>query len=90
MAERVKKYNKKFPVRTLGQTYNARSIWIFTPLAKSYMELGLELYDVECFLQYEAPRCLETFKNTVTDMRKEADRNKNSEKSTTAKPVGNS
>ena len=49
MAERVKKYNKKFPVRTLGQTFHARSIWLFTPLAKFYMELGLELYDVECF-----------------------------------------
>ena len=90
MSNRVKVFNKKFPVRSLGQTFNAESLWLFTPLAQFYLTLGLELYNVESFIQFEGSNCLEIFKNTVTSMRMDADREKNPEKSTTAKLVGNS
>ena len=89
MLTRVRKYNKKFPQRILGQTFHAQSIWLFTPLAKFYMSLGLEIYNVEQVLQYHGFKCLENFKNTVTSMRMSADRDRNPEKSTTAKLVGN-
>ena len=90
MLSQVRKYNKKFPQRILGQTFHAKSIWLFTPLAKFYMSIGLEIYNVETVLQYTGVKCLESFKNTVTSMRMDADRQSNPEKSLTAKLVGNS
>ena len=89
MKTRCEARKTKLPFTTLAQTYHAIDILLFSPLAKFYLELGLELYDVSYFIQYQPFECLKKFTEKVTSMRMDADRNKNEEKSVTAKLVGN-
>ena len=89
MFERFVSTERKTGIYSLIQSFHGKSLILFSPLAKFYMEIGLRLSNVQYFIQYQPYRCLEDFTKKVTSMRIAADYECNDEKSTTAKLVGN-
>ena len=90
MTQICKERETKFPIETVVQSYHAEEHLLFTPLAKFYMEQGLELRNVQFFIQYRPASCLASFANKITEMRMESDREGKQTKGTTAKLCGNS
>ena len=76
--------------RSLVQTFRASGILISTELAKFYMEIGLQIFNIKWFTQYLAERSIAPFMKSVTSMRVEATKEGDESKSCTAKLFGNS
>ena len=75
---------------TLIQTYNGEDILVMTPLAKFYLDNGIEISNVKQFIQYIPGKGLAPFVNKVTAMRIEATYENDNAKQLTAKLYGNS
>ena len=71
------------------QTYHGTDLFLFTPLVKLYMELGLEISNVQEVVQYYPGKCFLPFANRVVQLRSEATRDGDDAKQLTAKLFGN-
>ena len=78
-----------FKRTTLIQCFNDKDHLLFTPLAKFYLEEGLEISNITTFIQYHPASCLQPFINKVTKMRIDAEKDKKPLKGATAKIIGN-
>ena len=71
------------------QTYHGTNLFLFTPLVKLYMELGMEISNVREVVQYYPGKCFLPFANRVVQLRSEATRDGDDAKQLTAKLFGN-
>ena len=94
MAGEIKRtYGKEsFSRETLVQRFTASQYLLFSPVAKFYLENGINLSNVSAFYQYQPSPILKGFADKVTQMRIAAEKAvpKNKTKSLTAKIFGNS
>ena len=81
---------QKFERETLIQSYHAEKILLMTPLARFYLKKGLQISNVEKFIQYIPSHALNPFASHVTRMRIEAEKSLLYTKGATAKVFGNS
>ena len=72
------------------QTYHGTDLFLFTPLVKLYMEMGLKITNVTEVVQYFPGKCFLPFANRVVQLRSEATRDGDDAKQLTAKLFGNS
>ena len=72
------------------KTFHAKGQVIHTCLAQFYMELGLELVNIEWFTQYIGAPAIKPFVDKVVKMRVQATYEEDSTKANTAKIIGNS
>ena len=72
------------------QTYHGTNVFLFTPLVKLYMEMGLQISNVTEVVQYQPGKCFLPFANRVVKLRSEATRDGDDAKQLTAKLFGNS
>ena len=72
------------------QTYHGTNVFLFTPLVKLYMEMGLNITNVTEFVQYQPGKCFLPFADRVVKLRSEATRDGDDAKQLTAKLFGNS
>ena len=75
---------------TLIQTYNGDDILIMSPLAKFYLDNGIEISNIQRFIQYLPGRGLAPFVEKVVAMRVAATYEGDDAKQLTAKLYGNS
>ena len=75
---------------TLIQTYNGDDILIMSPLAKFYLDNGIEISNIQRFIQYIPGRGLAPFVEKVVAMRVAATYEGDDAKQLTAKLYGNS
>lgn len=80
----------KFERETLVQCFNAKGHLLLTTLAQFYMSKGMQLSNVQRFIQYVPRKCLAPFVKHVTNMRIQAELNGETTKGNTAKIYGNS
>ena len=71
------------------QTYHGTNLFLFTPLVKLYMELGMKISNVKEVVQYYPGKCFLPFANRVVQLRSEATRDGDDAKQLTAKLFGN-
>ena len=71
------------------QTYHGTNLFLFTPLAKLYIELGMKISNVREVVQYYPGKCFLPFANRVVQLRSEATRDGDDAKQLTAKLFGN-
>ena len=71
------------------QTYHGTNLFLFTPLVKLYMEMGMEISNVKEVMQYYPGKCFLPFANRVVQLRSEATRDGDDAKQLTAKLFGN-
>lgn len=90
MKERVKERGYKLPQVSPIQTFHGKQLLLYTPLAKFYLELGLELENITSFIQYKESHVLKNFVRKITDGRINAKKRKNSELELAYKVIGNS
>ena len=90
MLGRCRARNKKFPQKTLLQTYNADQLLIYTPTAQFYMNLGLEISNVSKFIQFLPTKPLEDFVQKITKGRIDAEKSGNKSLGLAYKIIGNS
>ena len=89
----MKEMNAKRPKKpTLSpvQTYHGNDLFLFTPMVKLYMDLGMEISNVSEVVQYQPGKCFLPFANRVVQLRSEATRDGDDAKQLTAKLFGNS
>ena len=79
-----------FKRNTLIQCFNDQNHLLFSPMAKFYLDEGLEISNVKTFIQYQPDTCLKPFIEKVTKMRIEAEYDRKFLKGETAKIIGNS
>ena len=84
--ENIKVKQEASPV----QTYHGTNLFLFTPLVKLYMDLGLKISNVKEVIQYFPGKCFLPFANRVVQLRSEATRDGDDAKQLTAKLFGNS
>ena len=72
------------------QTYHGTNVFLFTPLVKLYMEMGMKISNVREVVQYFPGKCFLPFANRVVQLRSEATRDGDDAKQLTAKLFGNS
>ena len=72
------------------QTYNGSSVFLFTPLVKLYMDMGMSISNVTEVVQYQPGKSFLPFANRVVQLRSEATRDGDDAKQLTAKLFGNS
>ena len=88
-----KEYNETptstFKRTTLIQCFNDDQHLLFTPLARFYIQEGLELSNISIFIQYHPNKCLKPFIDKCTKMRIEAEKKSEQLKGNTAKIIGN-
>ena len=75
---------------TLIQTYNGDDILVMSPLAKFYLDNGMQISNIKQFIQYIPGRGLAPFVEKVTAMRIAASYESDNAKQLTAKLYGNS
>ena len=63
----------KQPQRMLIGSLKGEKILLLTPLAKWYVEHGLEITKIHQIVQYKPVKCFERFGTTVSDARREGD-----------------
>ena len=78
-----------FKRTTLIQCFNDDQHLLFTPLARFYIQEGLELSNISIFIQYHPYKCLKPFIEKCTKMRIEAEKKSEHLKGSTAKIIGN-
>ena len=83
--EKEKGESTNFRRETLVQGFHARQLLLLTPLVQFYIKNGLKIERVSKFIQYIPFKSLKTFADKITQMRIEADTNKNKTKGNTAK-----
>ena len=71
------------------QTYHGTNLFLFTPLVKMYMEMGLKISNVREVIQYYPGKCFLPFADRVVQLRSEATRDGDDAKQLTAKLFGN-
>ena len=71
------------------QTYHGTNLFLFTPLVKLYMDMGLKVSNVREVIQYYPGKCFLPFANQVVKLRSEATRDGDDAKQLTAKLFGN-
>ena len=89
----MKEQNDKRPLKqdkSPIQTYHGSNVFLFTPLVKMYMEMGMEISNVTEVIQYYPGKCFLPFANRVVQLRSEATRDGDEAKQLTAKLFGNS
>ena len=90
----MKEQNDKRPLKQKDaspiQTYHGSKVFLFTPLVKLYMEMGMEISNVTEVIQYYPGKCFLPFANRVVQLRSEATRDGDDAKQLTAKLFGNS
>lgn len=86
----MKSINDKKPTESPVQTYHGTNVFLFTPMVKLYMDLGLEISNVTEVVQYQPGKCFLPFANRVVQLRSEATRDGDDAKQLTAKLFGNS
>ena len=89
MLNRCRARNKKFPQKTLIQTYHATQIMIFSPTAQFYMQQGLKISNVTKFIQFLPTKPLNKFVKKITDGRINAVKDGNECLGTAYKIIGN-
>ena len=72
------------------QTYHGSSVFLFMPLVKLYLEMGMKISNVTEVVQYQPGKCFLPFANRVVQLRSEATRDGDHAKQLTAKLFGNS
>ena len=80
---------KSFKRSTLIQCFNDENHLLFTPLAKFYLDEGVQISNIRYFIQYIPDVCLKPFIDKVTKMRIEAEYDNQPLKGQTAKIIGN-
>lgn len=92
MSDKIKneRGDENFKQETLVQVYNADKYLLLSSVAKEYMDWGIQIKNVDWFMQYEKSEVLKSFAERVTSMRIQAEKDGDSTKSTTAKIFGNS
>ena len=80
------KNNEPSPI----QTYHGSSVFLFTPLVKLYLEMGMKISNITEVVQYQPGKCFLPFANRVVKLRSEATRDGDHAKQLTAKLFGNS
>ena len=79
------------PRRTLIGSFFGKDILLTTPLLQWYLEHGLIVTDIQKVVEYRPQRCFEKFGETVSDARRQGDKNPDSSiLSDTFKLLGNS
>ena len=63
----------KQPQRMLIGSLKGDKILLLTPLAKWYVEHGLEITKIHQIVQYKGVKCFEQFGTTVSNARREGD-----------------
>ena len=86
----MKELNDKKPVESPVQTYHGKNLFLFTPMVKLYMDMGLKISNVTEVVQYYPGKCFLPFANRVVQLRSEATRDGDDAKQLTAKLFGNS
>ena len=89
----MKEQNDKRPLKqdkSPIQTYHGSNVFLFTPLVKMYMEMGMEISNVTEVIQYHPGKCFLPFADRVVQLRSEATRDGDDAKQLTAKLFGNS
>ena len=90
----MKEQNDKRPLKQKDaspiQTYHGSKVFLFTPLVKLYMEMGMEISNITEVIQYYPGKCFLPFANRVVQLRSEATRDGDDAKQLTAKLFGNS
>ena len=82
--------NENFKRTTIIQTFAAKQIFLFTPMAKFYMDNGFHLSNVTKFLQYECGKPLAPYCKKIYDLRVAATKSNDDVLAQTAKLMGNS
>ena len=90
MKELIEKRKSTKPTQSPVQTYHGTNLFLFTPLVKLYMEMGLKISNVTEVVQYQPGKCSLPFANRVVKLRSEATRDGDDAKQLTAKLFGNS
>ena len=72
------------------QTYHGSNVFLFTPLVKLYMDLGMKISNVTEVVQYFPGKSFLPFADRVVQLRSEATRDGDDAKQLTAKLFGNS
>ena len=90
MAKRCKDKKTKFPQNTLLQRYHAEQILIYAPMAKFYLDLGLEIKNISSFIQYQPVCPLKPFVQKITDGRINSVKNHQKSLEFAFKVIGNS
>jgi len=90
----MKEQNDKRPLKQKDaspiQTYHGSNVFLFTPLVKLYMEMGMKISNVTEVIQYYPGKCFLPFADRVVQLRSEATRDGDDAKQLTAKLFGNS
>ena len=82
--------NFKIGAETLIQTFHGKQVLLYTPLAKFYLELGMQLTNITLFLQYRPGRVLDDFVQKITTGRIAAKKAGNASLELAYKIIGNS
>lgn len=92
MKTRFEKKSKKLKQTSLIQTFRAKNQVLHTCLIQFYLELGLEIKNVQWFTQYLGEEAIKPFIEKVVQMRIQASQpgQEDKTKSNTAKIIGNS
>ena len=90
MKSRVKEKGYKLPQISPIQTFHGQQLLLFTPLARFYLQLGLELENISLFIQYKGVSVLQDFVTKITNGRIDAKRKQNSELELAYKVIGKS
>ena len=90
MKELTEKRKSIRPTKSPVQTYHGKNLFLFTPLVKLYIEMGLKISNVTEVVQYQPGKCFLPFANRVVKLRSEATRDGDDAKQLTAKLFGNS
>ena len=90
MKSRFLMQDRKLKAKTVVQTYNASRMFLHTELVRFYIDRGLEISNLNHFIQYIGGRSLKKFADQITQMRKDATYANDETKSLTSKLYGNS
>ena len=75
MQKRLKELNRKLPkneVETVVNSWHAEKLFIYTPLLKWYLQLGLKITKVYDIVQYQKDKCFTRFISTCVQGRIDA------------------
>ena len=90
MAERTRERKTKLPQTTLLQRYHAEQILIYSPMAKFFIGLGLEIKNITSFIQYQPVCPLKPFVEKITTGRINSINSNKKDLETAYKLIGNS
>ncbi|CAG5091485.1 Oidioi.mRNA.OKI2018_I69.PAR.g13071.t1.cds [Oikopleura dioica] len=89
MKEQFAKLGKKCQQETVVQTFNGKSLFLLTSLAKFYLEIGLKITNITSFTQFRATTCLKDYVDSITNGRVNAIVNGKDSLALAFKTIGN-